>query len=253
MSMLKVENVSVKYGSFIAVDQASLEINAGETLGLAGTNGAGKTTLFAAIAGQLPAATGSIRYQGKEILGQPSHTRAGLGLSRTFQVPREFGKLTVLENLLVAASDPRDENMLTAWLGRGRMHATTRRRSEQADEILESLGMSHVRDTLASQLSGGQKKLLELARVLMQKPSIILLDEPFAGVNPVRIGEMMDIFRRLAKEGIALLIVEHHLQALQALCSRLYVMDQGRIIAHGDPTSVLQSKIVQDAYMGGVI
>ncbi len=252
--MLKVENVSVKYGPFIAVDDASLEVGAGETVGLAGTNGAGKSTLFAAIAGQLPAATGSIRFQGKEIMGQPSYTRAGLGLSRTFQVPREFGKLTVLENLLVAASDPRDENMLTSWFRRGRMHATTQRRTEQADTVLESLGILHVRDLLASQLSGGQKKLLELARVLMQKPSIILLDEPFAGVNPVRIGEMMEIFRTLAaKQGIALLIVEHHLQALQSLCSRLYVMDQGRIIAHGDPSTVLNSKTVQDAYMGGVI
>jgi len=251
--MLKVENVSVKYGPFIAVDSASLQIDAGETVGLAGTNGAGKSTLFAAMAGQLPAATGSIRFQDKEILGQASYTRAGMGLSRSFQVPREFGKLTVLENLLVAASDPRDENMVTAWLRRGRMHATTRRRTEQADTVLESLGILHVRDLLASQLSGGQKKLLELARILMQNPSIILLDEPFAGVNPVRIGEMMDILRMLAKQGIALLIVEHHLQALQSLCSRLYVMDQGRIIAHGDPTTVLNSKTVQDAYMGGVI
>ncbi len=251
--MLQVENVSVKYGSFMAVDQASLDIAAGETVGLAGTNGAGKTTLFAAIAGQLPAAMGSIRYRGKEILGQPSYTRAGLGLSRTFQVPREFGKLTVLENLLVAAPDPREENMLTAWLGRKRMQTTTQRRTEQADTVLETLGILHVRDILASQLSGGQKKLLELARVLMQKPSLILLDEPFAGVNPVRIGEMMDIFRKLKDEGIALLIVEHHLQALQELCSRLYVMDQGRIIAQGDPVDVLKSKTVQDAYMGGVI
>lgn len=251
--MLQVENVSVKYGSFMAVDQASLDIAAGETVGLAGTNGAGKTTLFAAIAGQLPAAMGSIRYRGKEILGQPSYTRAGLGLSRTFQVPREFGKLTVLENLLVAAPDPREENMLTAWLGRKRMQTTTQRRTEQADTVLETLGILHVRDILASQLSGGQKKLLELARVLMQKPSLILLDEPFAGVNPVRIGEMMDIFRKLKDEGIALLIVEHHLQALQELCSRLYVMDQGRIIAQGDPVDVLKSRTVQDAYMGGVI
>ncbi|CAK7019435.1 ABC transporter ATP-binding protein [Kerstersia gyiorum] len=251
--MLVVENVTVTYGPFKAVDQASLRVDAGETIGLAGTNGAGKTTLFAAIAGQLPATTGSILFQGRQILGQPTYRRAGQGLCRTFQVPREFGRLTVLENLLVAAQDERQENMLTAWLGRRGMRETVASRTRQADGILDMLGISHVRDLLASQLSGGQKKLLELARVLMQKPSIILLDEPFAGVNPVRIGEMMEIFTRLKAQGIALLIVEHHLQALRSLSSRLYVMDQGKVIAEGDPATVLNSKIVQDAYMGGVI
>lgn len=251
--MLVVENVTVSYGPFKAVDSASLRVEAGETVGLAGTNGAGKTTLFAAIAGQLPASSGSIVFQGKQILGQPTWQRAGQGLCRTFQVPREFGRLTVLENLLVAAQDRQQENMFTAWLGRGRMQATTAARTEQADGILDMLGISHVRDLPASQLSGGQKKLLELARVLMQKPAIILLDEPFAGVNPVRIGEMMEIFVRLKQQGIALLIVEHHLQALKELSARLYVMDQGKVIAEGDPGEVLSSKIVQDAYMGGVI
>lgn len=251
--MLKVENVSVNYGPFLAVNNASLHVAAGETIGLAGTNGAGKTTLFAAIAGQLTATSGSISFNGEDILHQPTYKRAGLGLCRTFQIPREFGKLSVLENLLVAAQDTEQENMLTAWLRRKSMNDTTKQRTAQADQILETLGISHVRDLPASQLSGGQKKLLELARVLMQKPSLILLDEPFAGVNPVRIGEMMDIFRRLKDQGIALLIVEHHLQALKSLSARLYVMDQGEVIAEGDPEEVLNSKIVQDAYMGGVL
>lgn len=251
--MLKVENVSVSYGPFLAVNNASLHVAAGETIGLAGTNGAGKTTLFAAIAGQLTATSGSISFNEQDILHQPTYKRAGLGLCRTFQIPREFGKLSVLENLLVAAQDTAQENMLTAWLRRKSMNETTKQRTAQADQILDTLGISQVRDLPASQLSGGQKKLLELARVLMQKPSLILLDEPFAGVNPVRIGEMMDIFRRLKDQGIALLIVEHHLQALKSLSTRLYVMDQGVVIAEGDPEEVLNSTIVQDAYMGGVL
>ncbi|MGO3889474.1 MAG: ABC transporter ATP-binding protein [Paenalcaligenes sp.] len=251
--MLKVENVSVSYGPFLAVNNAGLHVAAGETIGLAGTNGAGKTTLFAAIAGQLTATSGSISFNGQDILHQPTYKRAGLGLCRTFQIPREFGKLSVLENLLVAAQDTAQENMLTAWLRRKSMNETTKQRTAQADQILDTLGISQVRDLPASQLSGGQKKLLELARVLMQKPSLILLDEPFAGVNPVRIGEMMDIFRRLKDQGIALLIVEHHLQALKSLSARLYVMDQGVVIAEGDPEEVLNSTIVQDAYMGGVL
>ncbi len=251
--MLKVNNVSVKYGVFTAVDNACLTIAKGETIGLAGTNGAGKSTLFAAIAGQLTATSGNITFKGKELLGLPAYKRAEQGLCRSFQVPREFGKLTVLENLLVAARDSHQENMLTAWLGRRSMHQKTARRTEQADAILHTLGIHHVRDLAAAQLSGGQKKLLELARILMQEPELILLDEPFAGVNPVRIGGMMDIFRRLKEQGFALLIVEHHLQALKELSSRMYVMDQGRMIAEGAPADVLSSPTVQEAYMGGVI
>jgi branched-chain amino acid transport system ATP-binding protein len=251
--MLTVTDISVRYGPFLAVDGASLDIQAGETVGLAGTNGAGKSTLFAAIAGQIRADAGHIEFQGHAITHKPPYSRAALGLCRTFQVPREFGRLSVLENLLVAAPGEHVDTMLAAWFGRKAMARHTAQWTAHAEEVLELLGMTRLRDLPAAGLSGGQKKLLELARVLMQKPALILLDEPFAGVNPVRIGEVMDIFRRLKERGIALLIVEHHLQALKALSSRLVVMDQGKVIAHGDPAEVLASKIVQDAYMGGVL
>jgi len=251
--MLDVSDVTVSYGPFLAVDRASLQVGAGETVGLAGTNGAGKSTLFAAIAGQIMADAGRMVFDGHAIMNHPAHQRARLGLCRTFQVPREFGRLSVLENLLVAAPGERLETMWSAWFARGAMRRETQQLTVQADEILAMLGMSGLRDLPAAGLSGGQKKLLELARVLMHRPRLILLDEPFAGVNPVRIGEVMEIFRRLKDNGIALLIVEHHLQALKALSSRLYVMDQGRVIAQGDPTEVLASRIVQDAYMGGVL
>jgi branched-chain amino acid transport system ATP-binding protein len=251
--MLKVTDVSVRYGPFLAVDKAGLHIDAGETIGLAGTNGAGKSTLFAAIAGQIRPDGGSIEFQGQPITHHAAHRRATLGLCRTFQVPREFGQLSVLENLLVAAPGGSSETMFAAWFGRGTMAARTARWTARAHEVLESLGISHIENLPASGLSGGQKKLLELARVLMRNPTLILLDEPFAGVNPVRIGELMDIFVRLKEQGIALLIVEHHLQALKALSARLYVMDQGKVIAHGKPDEVLASPVVQNAYMGGVI
>ncbi|MBV2182125.1 MAG: ABC transporter ATP-binding protein [Castellaniella sp.] len=251
--MLDVRDVTVSYGPFLAVDRAGLQVDAGEIVGLAGTNGAGKSTLFAAIAGQIAADGGTMVFDGQNIANHPAYQRARLGLCRTFQVPREFGRLSVLENLLVAAPCDRMETMLSAWFARGAMGRQTARLTEQADEILDMLGVLKLRDQPAAGLSGGQKKLLELARVLMHRPRLILLDEPFAGVNPVRIGEVMDIFRRLKENGIALLIVEHHLQALKALSSRLYVMDQGKVIAHGDPVEVLGSKTVQDAYMGGVL
>lgn len=251
--MLKVDNVTVTYGSFKAVDQASLLVKPGETVGLAGTNGAGKTTLFAAVAGQIIADTGQVEFNNISIFNFPPHKRAQLGLARTFQVPREFGNLSVIENLMVAIPDTKYENMLSSWLRRNSIKKNEKEWELKANEILETLGLIHVKDTLASNLSGGQKKLLELARVLMQNPSLILLDEPFAGVNPVRIGELIEILKKLKQQGIGLLIVEHHLQALKELCTRLYVMDQGRVIAEGEPEEVLSSKLVQEAYMGGVI
>lgn len=251
--MLSVEKITVKFDAFTAVDEVSLRVAPGELVGLAGTNGAGKSTLFAAIAGQMRPCGGRIMFNGADITRQASHRRAAHGLARTFQVPREFGSLTVLENLLAAAPNERSESMMAAWLFRG---AAARRESHwirHADAVLDLLGISHIRELPAKGLSGGQKKLIELARILMRKPKIVLLDEPFAGVNPVLIGEIMKALKTLSEQGIALVVVEHHLQALKSLATRLVVMDQGKILAEGNPSEVLESEKVQAAYMGGVV
>lgn len=251
--MLQVQQVSVDFDAFRAVNDVSLSVAAGELLGIAGTNGAGKSTLFAAVAGQQATSAGRILFHGSDVTRQPVFTRARLGLARTFQTPREFARLTVLENLLAAAPNRRHESLLASWLGRPGWQRHEQELIRQADEILAFVRLTAVRDQLAGGLSGGQKKLLELARVLMLKPSLIMLDEPFAGVNPVLIGAIVEVLRDLHGRGIALVVVEHHLQALKSLVQRLVVMDQGRVLADGDPHQVLADPKVQAAYMGGVV
>ena len=251
--MLLAENISVKFGSFTAVDNVSLRVAPGELLGLAGTNGAGKSTLFAAIAGQMPICAGRIVFAGVDISHQAVYKRAAHGLARTFQVPREFASLSVLDNLLAAAPNEKSERILAAWLLRNAAARREKAWIAHADGVLELLDLAHLRDLPAGGLSGGQKKLLELARIMMREPKVVLLDEPFAGVNPVLIGEIVKALKTLSARGIALVVVEHHLQALKSLVSRLVVMDQGRILAEGKPADVLDSEAVKAAYMGGVV
>jgi branched-chain amino acid transport system ATP-binding protein len=252
MTLLDVQTVSRQFGGFTAVDQVSLQLAEREILGIAGTNGAGKSTLFAAIAGQQLPDGGAIRFDGHDITRLPPYRRAHLGLVRTFQIPREFKTLTVHENLMAAAANPEGERLLNAfWPTRGR-RAHERELGEKADGVLDFLNLARVRDVLAGSLSGGQKKLVELGRVLMLDPRCILLDEPFAGVNPVLIGEICERVRELHARGIAFIVIEHHLQALKSLAGRLIVMDRGRILAEGDPAAVLADPRVQEAYMGGI-
>ncbi len=251
--MLEVRDVVVKFGGFRAVDGVSLAVAAGSIVGIAGTNGAGKTTLFGVMAGQIAAASGSVVFEGRDMTRLPPFRRARAGLARTFQVPREFGRLSVLDNLRAAAPNDAHETLLGAWLGRAGAAKADARLADQADEILALVGLQAVRDLPGAALSGGQKKLLELGRALMGTPRCILLDEPFAGVNPVLIGQLLEVLRAIHARGIALVVIEHHLQALKALASRLVVMDQGRVIADGAPDAVLTDERVQAAYMGGVV
>lgn len=251
--MLQVEQICVDFDAFRAVNEVSLSISRGELLGIAGTNGAGKSTLFAAIAGQQAISSGRIMFHGKDVTSQPVYERARMGLARTFQTPREFARLTVLENLLAAAPNMKYESIFSCWFARSASQRHDEELIQQADEILEFVRLTAVRNQLAGGLSGGQKKLLELARVLMLSPSLIMLDEPFAGVNPVLIGTIVAVLEKLNARGIALVVVEHHLQALKSFVQRLVVMDQGQILADGNPHEVLEDSRVQAAYMGGVV
>nr|WP_245614969.1 ABC transporter ATP-binding protein [Curvibacter gracilis] len=250
--MLSVETVTRQFGGFKAVDGVSLQLAEREILGIAGTNGAGKSTLFAAIAGQQPADAGRIRFDGHDITRLPPYRRARLGLVRTFQVPREFKSLSVHQNLLAAAANPQGERLLNAFVRTRSLREHEEQLVAKADGILQFLNLTRVRDKLAGGLSGGQKKLVELGRVLMLDPRCILLDEPFAGVNPVLIEEICERVRELHARGIAFIVIEHHLQALKALSQRMIVMDRGSILAEGDPHTVLDDPRVQEAYMGGV-
>lgn len=252
--LLAVEKVSCVYGGFKAVDSVSFELQPRELLGIAGTNGAGKSTLFAAIAGQQRASAGKIIFDGTDLTALEPYQRARLGLVRTFQIPREFKSLTVHENLLAGAPNKEGEQLFAALVNTQARQQRERERelSEKADSVLEFLNLAKVRNVPALNLSGGQKKLVELGRVLMLEPRCILLDEPFAGVNPVLIDQLSEHIVTLNQQGIAFILIEHHLQALKRLAKRLIVMDRGSILAQGDPQSVLDNAQVQVAYMGGV-
>jgi branched-chain amino acid transport system ATP-binding protein len=251
--MLEVRAVTVEFEGFRAVDAVTLGVGPRDIVGIAGTNGAGKTTLFGAIAGQLHIARGAIAFEGREITRLAPNRRARLGLARTFQVPREFGSLSVLDNLRAAAPNDAHESLAAAWFGRGGAARADTELAQRADEVLALTGLARMREEPASSLSGGQKKLLELARALMGAPRCILLDEPFAGVNPVLVAQLLDVLRAVHARGIALVVIEHNLQALKAFVQRLLVMDQGRVIADGEPVTVLDDARVQEAYMGGVV
>ncbi len=251
--MLKVDSVTRQFGGFKAVDKVSLELAKGEILGIAGTNGAGKSTLFAAIAGQQPADEGRIHFEDHDITKIAPYRRARMGLVRTFQVPREFKSLTVHENMMVAAPNSSGERLINGFFATAKLRKNESLLAQKADAILAFLNLARVRDVKAGGLSGGQKKLVELGRVLMLDPRCILLDEPFAGVNPVLIQEICDRVQQLNSQGIAFIVIEHHLQALKALSDRMIVMDRGRILAQGDPQTVLDDPRVQEAYMGGVV
>lgn len=254
MSLLLAKHIVKHFDGFCVLDDVSFEVPECGLTGIVGTNGAGKSTLFAVVSGQLSADAGSVNFAGHDIGQLPPMRRAQRGLGRTFQVPREFGHLTVRENLLVAAPRDHGETLASVFLGWRRVAAEDAELGELADRWISFLNLKAVAEKPASSLSGGQKKLLELGRVLMLEPKCILLDEPFAGVNPVLIGEISEKIRELnARRGIAFVIIEHHLEALKALVQHLYVMDQGRVIADGEPVTVLEDPRVHEAYMGGVI
>jgi branched-chain amino acid transport system ATP-binding protein len=254
MTLLVAKDIVKHFDGFRVLDDVSFEVAEQGLTGIVGTNGAGKSTLFAVVSGQLPADAGSVRFAGHDIGQLSPMQRAQRGLGRTFQVPREFGHLTVRENLLAAAPRAHGETLMSVFFSRRRVAAEDAELGAQADHWIDFLNLKAVAGKPASSLSGGQKKLLELGRVLMLEPKCVLLDEPFAGVNPVLIGEISEKLRQLnATRGIAFVIIEHHLEALKALVQHLYVMDQGRVIADGDPAAVLADPRVHEAYMGGVI
>ena len=254
MPLLAAQEVSKRFGEFRVLDRVSFEVPERGLVGIVGTNGAGKSTLFAAVSGQLSVDAGSVSFAGEELTRLSPMRRAQRGLGRTFQVPREFKHLSVRENLLAAAPRDYGETLRSVFMGWSRVAKEEASLTETAERWIAFLNLKAVASELAVNLSGGQKKLLELGRVLMLEPKCILLDEPFAGVNPVLIDEISGRIRELNESrGIAFVIIEHHLEALKALVRHLYVMDQGRVIAHGDPVAVLDDPRVHEAYMGGVI
>ncbi|MBZ0215580.1 MAG: ABC transporter ATP-binding protein [Fimbriimonadaceae bacterium] len=250
--MLKLENLTKSFGGLHAVDNCSLEIEAGRITGLIGPNGAGKTTIFNMIAGAMKPTSGRILFEGRDITGTATHRMFHLGIVRTFQIPHEYGKLTVLENLMVAPTNQDGESLFKAVFTPNAVLKREKEVMKQAEEALEFLTISHLRNELAENLSGGQKKLLELGRTMMTDAKLVLLDEPGAGVNPTLLKKLAEMIRRLKEErGYTFCIVEHDMDMIASLCDPVIVLAEGKVLTQGHMKDVRKDPRVLDAYLGG--
>ena len=234
-----------------AVAGASFAAAPGKITGLIGPNGAGKSTVLKLISGAIRPSRGRVRYQGRDITGRPVHWVARQGLIRTFQLSSEFARLTVLENLLVAAPGQRGSTVAGALRGRRYWRGQQALLAEQAGALLAEFGLAHAADQYAGELSGGQKRLVEIMRALMASPRVLLLDEPLAGVNPSLRESITGHLMRLRDGGLSMLMVEHELNAVDQCCDSVIVMAQGRVLAEGSMHQIRANKEVVDAYLLG--
>ena len=249
--MIRVENLHRHFGGFRAVDGSTLEIEEGSITGLVGPNGAGKTTLFNVIAGVLPPTSGHVLMAGEDITGVPPHVLFHKGLLRTFQIAHEFSSMTVLENLMMVPGGQTGETLWNTWFGRRRIADEERELAAKANEVLEFLTIHHLRSEKAGNLSGGQKKLLELGRTMMVDAKIVFLDEVGAGVNRTLLNTIGDAIIRLNKErGYTFCVIEHDMEFIGRLCNPIIVMAEGKVLAKGTIDEIKANEQVIEAYLG---
>ena len=249
--MIRVEAVSKHFGGLKAVDNATLEIRQGTITGLIGPNGAGKTTLFNLIAGVYAPSAGRIRLDGEDITGCKPHQLFAKGLLRTFQIAHEFSSLTVRENFMMVPVAQAGEQLPRAWLQRRRVFRQEEQIYAQAQEVIDFLKLSQVADELAGNLSGGQKKLLELGRTMMVDAKVVLLDEVGAGVNRTLLNDIGDAIIRLNRErGYTFCMIEHDMAFISRLCDPVIVMAEGTLLAEGSAEQVKADERVIEAYLG---
>lgn len=249
--MLEVKGVIKRFGGVTAVSGCTLSVAEHSITGLIGPNGAGKSTLFHLISGFMRPDAGEIWFRGHRIDGLPAHEVARRGLARTFQIPRELGQMTVLENLMLVPAGQSGESMLRALAGFRRVAREEQAIRDRALRLLETVQLSHLAAEPAANLSVGQKKLLELARAIMARPALVLLDEPGAGVNPTLLRDLMGVIARMRDEGHTFLIIEHNMDLVMNLCDHVIVMSQGQRLTEGPPDAVRRDPVVQEAYLGG--
>jgi ABC-type branched-subunit amino acid transport system ATPase component len=249
--MLEVRGISKSFDALAALQSVSLTVEQGSIVGLIGPNGSGKSTLFDIISGFQMADDGSITLDGRGILGKPPHAITHLGLMRTFQLSEGGQRLTAIENLLAAAQNQVEANLMGALLGLARVIAVERENLARARDVLGLLGLANLGNEYVGNLSGGQRKLIDLGRMFMAKPRLCLLDEPTAGVNPTLIHVILDALKRLRSEqGGTLLIVEHNMQVISEICEKVYVLDAGALLAEGTPEAIQADERVLASYLG---
>jgi len=250
--MLRVENLTKSFGGLQAVRDCTFEIEEGTITGLIGPNGAGKTTMFNMIAGEHRPTSGRIIYQGEDIAGLPTHKMFHRGIVRTFQIPHEFAKMTVLENLMVVPPNQPGEHIFNNWLAATGVKKRESEVREKALAALEFLSISHLADEQAGNLSGGQKKLLELGRTMMTDARLVLLDEPGAGVNPTLLLRIREMIAKLREErGYTFCVIEHDMDLIASLCHPVIVLAEGSVLTEGSMEEVRKNPQVLDAYLGG--
>jgi branched-chain amino acid transport system ATP-binding protein len=237
--LLQVAGVAKRFGGFTALEDISVEIRTGERFGLIGPNGSGKTTLINCISGVLPSDAGTVRFAGEDITRLPAFKRTHRGIARSFQVPRPFRSMTVLENLLVALDFGVLEHGLSA-----------RQSEDEARAILDKIGLAAKAGTPSGQLSQVELRKMELARAMASRPKLLISDEAMAGLAGAEVDEVLDVLLRLNAEGITVIMIEHIMQAVMRFSERVMCLDAGRIICEGTPAQVTADKRVQEAYLG---
>ncbi len=250
--MLEVSEVDKSFGGLMAVCDCTLRVEEGSITGLIGPNGAGKTTLFNIITGHYKPERGKITFLDQEIGGLLPHKIFKKKICRTFQITREFAQMTVLENLMLVPDHQSGERIWNTWFRRPVVRRQEKAIKEKALEVLEFVELSDLKDEYAGSLSGGQKKLLELARSMMAEPKMVLLDEPGAGVNPTLMKKLIANIRTLCEEkNITFFLIEHDMDLVMNLCNPVIVMSEGKKLAEGTPEEIKKDERVLEAYLGG--
>ena len=249
MAILDVKNVTKQFGGLTALDDVSFQVAEGEIRGLIGPNGAGKSTMFKNIAGFYAPTNGSIIYRGQNIEGKKPHTISELGIVRTFQETTLFQELTVFENAMVGCHIKSRTNLFSAILGLDK--AKKNYAKEKVMEVLEFMGMSDRRNQLASELPLGSQRALAISIALVSEPKLMLMDEPFAGMNPEETKHMMSLTEKVRESGVTIVLVEHDMKAVMGLCHNLTVLNFGQLLAEGTPEEVRNNDKVIEAYLGG--
>ena len=254
MALLEVKQLTKHFGGLTAVGDVTLELNEGELVGLIGPNGAGKTTLFNLLTGVYEPSEGTITLDGHLLNGKQPYKIASLGLGRTFQNIRLFKDLTVLDNVLIAFSNHHKKHVFASFLRLPAFYKNEEALKSKAIDLLKIFDLDRDADTLAKNLAYGQQRRLEIVRALATEPKILFLDEPAAGMNPQETAELTDLIRRIKEEfKITIMLIEHDMNLVMEVTERIYVLEYGRLIAHGTPDEIKSNKRVIEAYLGGEV